>query len=118
MAEDNRINRNLIKILVEKTGYPCSVVSNGQEVLDILSQEHFDILLLDMHMPVKNGTEVVREIRNSTTIRELYIILLTADTMRLGKERSIGEGLANDFDDYIVKPVDKVELKTKLDKSG
>ncbi|MFP4619013.1 MAG: response regulator [Spirochaetaceae bacterium] len=114
LAEDNSINRKLIKLMVEKSGYSCSTAADGGEAIDTLKREHFDILLVDMHMPKKNGMEVVDEIKSSGRLSRLYIILITAGAVAEGEERFIEAGC----DDFIAKPLDKYELKGKLDRAG
>ena len=66
VADDNEYNQTLIKRLLLKLGITCDIVGNGQEVLDKLDSQDYDLLLLDMHMPVLNGTDTIKSIRNST----------------------------------------------------
>lgn len=110
IAEDNSINQKLMRLMVEKMGYTCKVSADGQETMESLRAEPFDVLLLDMHMPVKNGLEVIREIRNDEKLKDVYVISLTASAMKVDQENFLAAGC----DDYIAKPVNMNELEEKL----
>jgi CheY-like chemotaxis protein len=84
--------------------------TNGEEALERLRQQEFDIVLLDVHMPVLDGRETIKRIRASgQPWAKVPVIALTADAMSGDRERFLGMGM----DDYISKPIDARELATK-----
>ena len=84
--------------------------ANGEEALARLAEQPFDIVLLDVHMPVMDGGETIKRIRNSGELwKDIPVIALTADAMRGDKERYLAMGMS----DYISKPVDSRELAAK-----
>ncbi len=107
--------RNLLALtpVLERWGMQVMAAGDGREALETLETEgHFDILLLDIMMPELNGLEVAQEIRNRPAHADLPVIALTA---RAGQEE-LSDCLAAGADDYLVKPIGLVELKTLLDK--
>jgi PAS domain S-box-containing protein len=110
VAEDNVVNQKLIKALLAPLQSEPTIVSNGREALDMLHARHFDLLLLDMQMPVLNGEEAVRRIRTDHELKDMYIIALTAHALKGDAERYINIGC----DDYISKPIDREVLKEKI----
>ncbi len=110
VAEDNIVNQKLIKALLTPLQPDPTIVSNGREALDMLHARHFDLLLLDMQMPVLNGEEAVRRIRADNELKDIYIIALTAHALKGDAERYINIGC----DDYISKPIDREVLEEKI----
>lgn len=104
-AEDNSLNQKLLKAIFERLNIPLTVVNNGQEALDRLREETFDMVLMDIQMPVMDGYTAIKEIRRtiSTTIP---IITMTAHAMVGEKEECLSIG-ANS---YISKPFKESEL--------
>ena len=104
-AEDNSLNQKLLKAIFERLNIPLTVVNNGQEALDKLREESFDMVLMDIQMPVMDGYTAIKEIRRtiSTTIP---IITMTAHAMVGEKEECLSIG-ANS---YISKPFKESEL--------
>ena len=101
VAEDNPMNQELIKTLLSRSGYSHTVVSNGEEVLAALKRENYDILLLDIQMPVMDGMETIQHIRRNPAFRDLWVIALTAYAVKGDEERFLEAGC----DDYISKPI-------------
>jgi CheY-like chemotaxis protein len=84
---------------------------NGQEALDRLSEEAFDIVLLDVHMPVMDGKEAIKRIRaTDQPWKNIPVIALTADAMSGDREKYLALGM----NDYLSKPIDQRELAQKL----
>lgn len=110
-AEDNEENRNLVAALLEKIGVDFDFAVNGKIALDKLAADHYDLLLLDMQMPVMDGLETIKRIRSDEKQKDLYIIALTAHAIK-GDEEKYKEAGCND---YIPKPIDKVIFRKKLD---
>lgn len=105
VAEDNPSNRMLIKIMLQKMGLDVSIVENGQEAVDRACLQHFDMIFMDMQMPVMNGYEAVAALRkNNMTVP---IIALTANAMKGDAEKCINAGC----DEYLPKPVNRKNLE-------
>jgi PAS domain S-box-containing protein len=103
LAEDNLVNRQLAKRLLEKRGYVVLIARNGIEALEAVESEEIDMVLMDVQMPEMDGLEAIRVIRSNEEIskRHLPIISLTAHVMKGDREKCIEAGA----DDYIPKPI-------------
>jgi signal transduction histidine kinase/DNA-binding response OmpR family regulator len=114
LAEDVYINQKVVVSFLNKIGYDnIQVVENGQQCIDIAINNPFDIILLDIRMPIKNGEVVLQELNNFySNKRRPYIIAVTAYCLREDKERYLNMG----FDDYIPKPITIDELSKCLNK--
>ena len=110
VAEDNPINMMIVTSLLEKLGVITYTATNGEEVLDILSSKDFDLVLMDVQMPLMDGFEATRMIRNNAQYADLPIIALTAHAMVGDYDKSIDAGM----NDHITKPIDPSELKQVL----
>ena len=109
LAEDDEVTIFAVRRLLEKSGYTVSVVRNGQEAITQLQDEDFDIILMDVQMPVMDGTEATRIIRESVHLgekRTIPIIALTAFAMPGDKEKFLLAGMNG----YLAKPVGIREL--------
>ena len=108
LAEDDRNLGNLLKEYLEAKGFETKLAGNGKEAYDFFSKGSFDICLLDVMMPVKDGFTLAREIR--LLDKNIPIVFLTAKSM---KEDTI-EGFSAGADDYITKPFSMEELMMRL----
>ena len=108
LAEDNAVNQKLAIKILEKRGHLVSVVSNGQEAIDALKEEHFDLILMDVQMPELDGFEATGRIRNRETEEggHIPIVAMTAHAMKGDRERCLAAGM----DDYVSKPIKVSEL--------
>ena len=111
IAEDNLINQKLIIRVLSKLGYTTSLANNGKETVEKLEQEDFDIVLMDMQMPVMDGLEATRIIRK-TFLKQPVIIAMTANAMAEDKEACIQAGM----DEYMSKPISLSDLMQLLEK--
>ena len=113
VAEDNPVNQKLIRILLEKRGHSVCVTGDGSEALSTLRQESFDMLLLDIQMPVLGGLEVCQTIRarEQQTGEHLPIIAMTAHAMQGDREHFLKAGM----DGYISKPIQSRELAAAIE---
>jgi PAS domain S-box-containing protein len=110
LVDDNAVNRNVVKLFMAPLGPRITEAVNGQDALDKLAAQEFDIVLLDIHMPVMDGTQTIRHIRSSDAPwRDIPVIALTADAMSGDRERFIAMGMS----DYLSKPIDARELASK-----
>lgn len=103
VAEDDPANALYLERILSKFGHRVVMVGDGQGALDELGRAHFDVVLMDIHMPVMNGIEASRRIRSLQGANSLVpIIALTANALSGDRERFLAEGM----DDYISKPAD------------
>ena len=124
VAEDNLINQKLTVRMLEKLGFQSDVVENGQEALAALARSSYAVVLMDCQMPLVDGLEATRLIRQrEAAVQEfavaappgtqhIPIVALTANAMRGDRERCLAAGM----DDYLTKPVRKEDLKGILDR--
>ena len=113
IAEDNPNNQKLIEILLKKLGLNPFIVSNGQEAVDMYKTSKFDMILMDINMPVMDGisaTKIIRDIEKD--YYKIPIIALTANSIAGDKEKYLSQGM----DDYLSKPIDINSLTTILKK--
>jgi PAS domain S-box-containing protein len=111
LTDDNAINRQVIKLFLAPHGCEIAEAANGKEALDRIAAQPFDIVLLDVHMPVMDGKEAIGRIRASDEPwARLPVIALTADAMSGDRERYLALGMT----DYLSKPVDQRELIAKM----
>ena len=107
IVDDNAINRRVARLFVEPQGLIATEAADGQEALEMLASHPFDLVLLDMHMPVMDGRETIRRIRASSEAwTSIPVIALTADAMSGDREKCLELGM----DGYVPKPVDQREL--------
>lgn len=110
IAEDNEINQKLLQTILNKYNMQFVTVSNGREALLELRENSYDILLLDMQMPVMDGEETISYIRKEMNDKKLYVIAVTANAMAGNAYKYIHIGC----NDYISKPIDRHFLIEKI----
>ncbi|MFO7935841.1 MAG: ATP-binding protein [Bacteroidales bacterium] len=110
MVDDDVMNRTLGVIILEGFGMMVHMAADGKEAMEILSKKRFDVVLLDIHMPVVSGIDVTRFIRNSKMNRDVKIVAVTAEVIREELESYLEEGI----DDYLIKPYREINLYNKL----
>jgi CheY-like chemotaxis protein len=107
VAEDNMVNQHLALQLLERMGYRADVAGNGLEVIEALRRQHYDVVLMDVHMPEMDGLTATRRICEEWLPTERpRIIAMTANAMQGDREKCIRAGM----DDYISKPIRVKEL--------
>ncbi|MBF0482507.1 MAG: PAS domain S-box protein, partial [Desulfovibrionaceae bacterium] len=112
-AEDEEVSLLSGKRMLEKSGYAVTTAVDGQEALQRLSEQEFDLILMDIQMPVLDGVEATKRIRTSgTSYAGIPIIAMTAYAMTGDKEKFLAAGM----NDYISKPVDMTDLRTVIDR--
>jgi len=113
LAEDNVINQKVAVHILEKKGHKVSVANNGQEVLQVLKKDRFDLILMDVQMPKIDGFEATVSIRKKEkeTGFHIPIIAMTAHALKGDRERCLDAGM----DDYIAKPLKAEGLIKKID---
>ncbi|MDE1166344.1 MAG: response regulator [Pseudomonas sp.] len=111
LVEDNPVNQLVAKGMLSKLGCEVIVAAHGGEALAELEEKSFDLVLMDCNMPVMNGYEASRRIRQSGRWHNLPIVALTANAMPEERERCRAAGMS----DYLAKPFRREELITLLD---
>jgi len=104
VAEDNKINQIVTQNLLKKENFECQVVQNGQEAIDVFKENHFDLILMDINMPIMNGNEATKEIRKYNS--KIPIIALTAADIEEVKNEYMHIG----YNGIITKPFDNYEF--------
>ena len=104
VVEDNHINQVITRKIIEKNNFKCSVVDNGYAALEILDKENFDVILMDINMPLINGFETTKLIRQKGIT--IPILALTA----FNKAEITEEALSAGINDIIIKPFDSFKL--------
>ncbi len=112
IAEDNPVNRELLRELLETRGYSVTEACNGQEALREIEIVRPDILLLDLDMPVLDGFATVGQIRANPSLASLPVLAVTAYAMRGDREKVLASG----FDGYLSKPIQSRVLFEELDR--
>ena len=110
LVEDNAVNQKLAMTLLAQWGHHVTLAENGQLALDVLALRRFDVVLMDMMMPVMDGLEATRAYRALERGPRIPIIAMTANAMRGDRERCLEAGM----DGYISKPIKTIELKKLL----
>ncbi len=109
VAEDERVNQAVVKQLLGKLGHSVVCVGNGAMALDVLGESSFDCILMDIQMPVLDGVETSRAIRNELGL-DVPIVALTAHAMKGDRKRFMEAGM----DGYVSKPFDMDALEAEL----
>ena len=110
IAEDDDMNQQMALMLLKRLGYEADCAANGKEVLEIVSEKKYDVILMDVQMPEMDGLEATRMIRLCLT-EQPVIIAMTANAMDGDREACIKAGM----EDYLSKPVNVDELMRKLE---
>ena len=115
LAEDNQVNQQLALGILKKFGLRADAVANGEEVLTALATLPYDLVLMDVQMPVMDGLEAARQIRNPASAvnnHAIPIIAMTANAMQGDREECLAAGM----NDYVSKPVRPLALADALEK--
>ncbi len=115
VTEDNIINQKLIKRILEEHGITVDLANNGLEAFEKRRNNDYDLLFMDIQMPVMDGIEATHEIldyEEDEEVPHIPIVALTANALKGDRERFLGEGM----DEYITKPIETSELLYILNK--
>ena len=114
LAEDNIVNQRVAVGLLKRRGHYVTVVENGREAVDAVEREQFDIVLMDLQMPVMGGleaTKAIRERKRDTSRDHLRIVAMTAHAMSGDRERCLAAGM----DGYLSKPTESRTLFAEVE---
>jgi two-component system sensor histidine kinase/response regulator len=110
IAEDNEMNQEVVMGLIEDFGFHINIANNGEEAVNLVKKNVYDIILMDMQMPVMDGISATIEIRKNLKNNYLPILAMTANAMQQDREKCANAGM----NDHIAKPIDPDELFNKL----
>lgn len=110
LVEDNEINLQVARELLEQVGVRITPAHNGLEALDIATREKFDCIIMDLQMPVMDGLSATREIRKESASSDLPILAMTANVMGADREKCLEAGM----NDHIAKPIKPARLYKTL----
>ena len=102
MAEDNEPNQRVARALLRAAGYTIDIASDGAKAVEKANTHRYDVILMDLHMPVMDGLEATRSLRKQDNSRDVPIIGLTASAMKEDREKCLEAGM----NDHLAKPVD------------
>ncbi|MCQ2542696.1 MAG: response regulator transcription factor [Lachnospiraceae bacterium] len=108
IAEDNKNTARLMEVVLTQNGYNTLLAPNGEEALKILDDNHVDLVLLDLMMPVMDGITFTRVLRQSGS--QIPILMVTAKD----SQEDIRRGFLTGTDDYMIKPIDEVEMLLRI----
>jgi two-component system sensor histidine kinase/response regulator len=116
VAEDNPVNRKLAASILQRAGHDAILVTNGKDAVDAVTRERFDVVLMDVQMPVMGGFEATRLIREleAKSGRRTPIIAVTAHAMKGDREDCFAAGM----DGFAPKPIQSAKLLEMLDRLG
>lgn len=111
LAEDNDLNLQLMTLMFQQLGFDFEVARNGKEAVQKVKEQDFDVVLMDVQMPLKNGMEATREIRNLEGKSHLVIIGLSANVFEEDEKKALESGM----NDYLTKPIRLAVLADRLE---
>ncbi|CCJ06873.1 Response regulator receiver protein [Methylocystis sp. SC2] len=110
LVEDNEMNRDMLSRRLRRNGYEVVIAIDGQQGVEMAAAEAPDLILMDMSLPVIDGWEAARRVRENEATRKIPVIALTAHAMAGDREKAIEAGC----DDYDTKPVEITRLLGKI----
>lgn len=110
VVDDNEMNRDLLGRRLERQGYRVTMAVDGRQALEIINREAFDLVLLDIMLPVVNGYQVLEQMKADRLLSHIPVIITTALDESDGKARCMELGA----EDYLTKPFNPVILKSRI----
>jgi putative two-component system response regulator len=110
VVDDSKMNRMIAGTIIEKSGYKTFFAENGQEALECLRREKIDVVLMDIQMPIMDGFEATKAIKDDESLKHIPIIIVTAVSDRDSLKNALGMGVT----DYVTKPFDAEELTLRI----
>jgi DNA-binding response OmpR family regulator len=110
IADDNRLNADLLEAHLDGTGFETRIAAHGDETLQLARDWQPDIILLDVMMPKLSGFEVCKRLRADATTKSAGVLMVTALDQATDVERAVEAGT----DDFITKPINKTELLIRV----
>lgn len=110
VAEDNEINQQVAREILESAGFVVEIAGNGREAIDKVRSNHYDVVFMDIQMPEMDGLQAVAELRRDPRFADLPVIAMTAHAMAGDRELSVQAGM----NDHVTKPIDPDALLATL----
>ena len=110
IADDNALTREIMHRRLEREGFDVVLATTGKEALAVAKAQQPDLILMDMSMPMMNGWDATRNLREDESLRHIPVIALTANAITGDRERALEAGC----DEYESKPVDFGNLMKKI----
>ena len=110
VVDDNEMNRDLLTRRLERQGYQVTVAVDGLQALEILDQADFDLILLDIMLPVMNGYQVLEHLKADESLSQVPVIIATSLDEADGKAKCLALGA----EDYLTKPLNPVVLRSRI----
>jgi two-component system, cell cycle response regulator DivK len=111
LVEDNEMNRDMLSRRLKRKGYDVAIATDGGQGVEMAHQEHPDLILMDMSLPVKDGWTATKEIKGADDTKHIPVIALTAHAMSGDREQALAAGC----DDYDTKPIELPRLLSKIE---
>ena len=111
LVEDNKINQKVVMMMLDKMGYHCDTADNGQKAIGMCKSKHYDLILMDILMPILDGISATQQIRENELEHHTHIIAMTAKASDKHKQECFEAGV----DDFLSKPVSLKELTFIID---
>lgn len=112
LVEDNEMNRDMLSRRLTRRGYDVVIAEDGQQGVDMATSERPDLILMDMSLPVMDGWEATRRIKESGATKSIPVIALTAHAMSEDRDQALAAG-CEDFD---TKPIELDRLLEKINR--
>jgi CheY-like chemotaxis protein len=112
LVEDNHVNQLLAQTMLQKGNILVELASNGREAINAIKQESFDLVLMDVQMPVMDGYEATRLIREELKLLDLPVIAMTANALESDRQRCLKIGM----NDFLSKPISRENLYQTIGK--
>jgi CheY-like chemotaxis protein len=110
IVDDDAISRDLVATVLKRHGYCILFAQNGPQAIEIATQEHPDLILMDMKLPGISGCEAVQRLKSQPETAAIPIVALTANAFAMARQRAMDAGCAG----YFVKPIDTRALPGQL----
>ena len=110
VVDDNEMNRDLLGRRLQRQGYRVTMAVDGRQALEFIAQEPFDLVLLDIMLPVMNGYQVLEHLKADQSLSHIPVIITTALDESDGKAKCMELGA----EDYLTKPFNPVILKSRI----
>jgi PAS domain S-box-containing protein len=113
IVEDNEINQIVLKKMVERFGYNSTLVQNGKEAVEAVKRSPYDLIFMDVQLPVMDGLEATKTIKKTVTAKKgPFIVAVTANAIKGDREKYLAAGM----DEYVSKPISMETLSSLVDK--
>ena len=111
VADDNPVSRELIREVLDSPDLQILEAADGKEALEKIAEETPDLVLLDIRMPVQDGFEVLRKIRQNPRLSCIRVLAFTAFAMHEDRRKAMDAG----FDGYVTKPINAPDLRKQIE---